>query len=372
MTRGQGPQHKWQHRHLLGFAILALALLSFTSVASAKHHKKSHHSSGGWSWSKHYPLPGANPQIDALTCPSAVLCVATGDVGNPDNGSATDNVYWSTNPGGKTAAWQTAPLEAEIQPALAGNSAELLDDASCVPAGAAVDCGLVDGFDNLWQSGAPTGGAGAWGRSMPTEISFVAISCLSAYCGEIDVEGDAVVTLGAGVVSDQNVFADSDGLSNEPGAISCNGAAFCAAVNGDNHIAWTSTATATPAGWQTATLSSAYALDSIDCPSATLCLAVGAKGNTAGILVSANPAGGAATWKFVKLPGGVGRISCTSSAFCAATGSTKFFTSTDPGSAHASAWKKSKSPIAQAGLLSCPTTTECIAGNDGDLTVGHR
>jgi hypothetical protein len=380
MTSGPGRYHTRHHRLLLALSVLAVGMLTVTSAAGAKHakhhHKKPvHHgsggTSGGWSWSKPYPLP-SGPQVDSLSCATTKLCVATGVIGNPDNGSATDDVYWSTNPAGGTAAWQGAPLEAEIQPQLAGSEGELLDDASCEPAGVSVDCALVDGFDNLWQTGDPTGGAGAWGRSMPTEISFVALSCWSAWCGEIDVEGDAVVTVGAQETTDQNVFADSEGLSNEPGAISCNASAFCAAVNGDNHIAWTTNADGSPATWQTGVLNAKTAFVSIDCPSASLCLAVASQGNKAGIGVSTNPAGGAGTWKFVKFPGAIERISCVSASFCAATGSSGFYTSTNPASASASAWKKSKPPIASAYNLSCPTSTECVAGNDGDLAFGHR
>lgn len=375
------PRHHNAQRRVSVAVLLAAAcgLLAFSPGASAHHAKKhhtkpAHHKStgGGWSWSKPFELPG-KPQVDALSCATTALCVATGDLGNPDNGSATDNVYWSTNPGGGTSAWQGAPLEPEIQPALAGSEGELLDEASCETAGSGVDCALIDGFANIWQTADPTGGAGAWGKSTPTLISFVALSCWSAWCGELDVNGDAVVTLGASATSLTNVFPVTEGLSSEPGGISCNASAFCATVDGTKEIAWTTNADGSPATWQTGTVSTGSDLDALACPSTSLCVAVEGENGTGQqyIGVSTNPAGGPSTWKAFKAKGGIYAVTCQSTSLCVVGGSGQIYTSTDPASASPSAWKHSK--IAGSVYdLSCPTATECVANVSDKITVGHR
>jgi hypothetical protein len=254
-----------------------------------------------------------------------------------------------------------------------GGEQEALDNASCEPAGSAVDCALADGWDNLFQTSDPTGGAAAWGRSMPTLVSFVAMSCWSAFCGELDVDGDAVVTLGAQALSDQDVFNVSEGLSAEPGGISCNAQAFCATVDTTDQIAWTTDATDSPATWTTATVSSGSDLDQIACPSTSLCVVVEGQNSASGktkLGVSTNPAGGAATWKAFNVPG-LYTVNCQSASFCVATGAGDIYTSTDPADASAKAWKKSKLPL-NADDISCPTQTECVAADAGDITVGTR
>jgi hypothetical protein len=358
---------------LIGLAAAVIGLAGFAAVASA-HHKKHHHhkkpshstgSSSGWKWVKPFVLPGS-PEVWALSCASTTLCVSTGITsGNP----AENDVYSSTKPSGGTSAWQAATLQPSSDPELApGGEQEALDNASCEQAGSGVDCAVSSGWDDLFQTSSPTDGTSAWGESMPTLISFVSLSCWSAYCGELDVQGDAVVTIGAQAISDQNVFNVPDGLSSQPGGISCNASAFCAAVDESDQIAWTSDATDSPPTWTTAALPSGNDLYQVACPSTALCLAVETNaGGKPELGVSTNPAGGVATWKAFALP--VGNVSCESASFCVAGGRDSIYTSTDPADASAAAWKKSKAPLSP-DVVSCPTTTECVAADGSDITVG--
>jgi hypothetical protein len=373
MTRLAISSRRTHLSFVLAVALTLVAVLGTATVASAHkkghhHSKPSHHSAGGWKWSKPFALPG-KPQVDALSCATTTLCVATGNGGNPDE----NIVFSSTNPSGGTSAWQGATLEPSADPQLApGGEEELLDGASCETAGMAVDCALSDGWDNFFQTSDPTGGAPAWGKSMPTLIAFVALSCWSAYCGELDVNGDAVITVGAQALSDQNVFRLSEGLSSEPGGISCNASAFCATVDTTNDIAWTTDATGSPATWTTATVPGAD-LDTIACPSPSLCVASEGQNSASGktkIGVSTNPAGGASTWKSFDAAG-VYRVTCQSTTFCVAVAGQDIYTSTDPSSASAAAWKKSKLPLS-ADDASCPTATECVVASDGDIAIGTR
>jgi hypothetical protein len=360
---------------LLALSATLIGLAGFATTASAHHKKKHHHkttstgSSSGWKWSKPFKLPGS-PEVFALSCASTKLCVATGIAGATS--TATNDVYSTTNPSGGTSAWQAAALQSSSDLTLApGGTQEALDNASCEQAGVSVDCALTSGWDDLFQTSNPTGGAPAWGESQPTEISFVSLSCWSAYCGELDVQGDAVVTVGAQALSDQNVFNVPDGLSSQPGGISCNASAFCAAVDQSDDIAWTSDATDSPPTWSTATLSDD--VDQIACPSATLCLAVEGQNSASGktkIAVSTSPSGGAGTWKAFGLPD-IGTVSCESATFCVALGDGVVYASTNPTDASASAWKKAKSPF-RADDVSCPTDTECVIADASDISVGTR
>jgi len=345
---------------MLGFATLASA-----HHKTGHHHAKPVHPSGSWKWSKPFALPG-KPEVFTLSCASTTLCVATGITsGNP----AENDVYASAKPSGGTSAWQATTLQPAADLQLApGGTQEPLDNASCEQAGAGVDCAVSSGWDDLFQTSDPTGGA--WGESMPTEIAFVSLSCWSAWCGELDVNGDAVTTLGAQAESQQQVFNLSEGLSSQPGGISCNASAFCAAIDQSDQIAWTSDATDSPPTWTTAALPSGNDVMQIACPSTALCIALeSGHGGKTEIGVSTNPAEGVSTWKAFALP--VGNISCQSASFCVAAGRTSLYTSSDPGSASAAAWKKTKMPLS-ADVVSCPTATECVAADAGDITVGTR
>jgi hypothetical protein len=358
---------------VLAIAVAATAIMGFAAAASAHHKtghhhgKPAHHSGGGWTWTKPFALPG-KPEVFTLSCASTTLCVATGITsGNP----AENDVYASTNPSGGSSAWQPATLQPASDLQLApGGTQEALDNASCEQAGAAVDCAVSSGWDDLFQTSDPTDGASAWGESMPTLIAFVSLSCWSAWCGELDVNGDAVVTIGAQATSEQQVFNLSEGLSSQPGGISCNASAFCAAVDQSDQIAWTSDATDSPPTWTTAALPSGNDLLQIACPSTALCIALETShSGKPEIGVSTDPAAGVSTWKSFALP--VGSVSCQSASFCVASGAKSLYTSSDPGSASAGAWKKSKMPLS-ADVVSCPTATECVAADGGDITVGKR
>jgi hypothetical protein len=323
---------------LLPFALAAGLALTLAPAALAKHHKH-HHRSASWSWSTS-TIPG-NAQIQGLSCPSAGLCVASGPVGL-DSASPTNNVFWTTTPG--AGAWQTAALEAAVQPSLSAGPEPIPED-SCV-VGTSF-CVIADGFANLFETNNPTGGGGAWQESTPTGVAFVGLSCFSSVCGAIDVSGDAVATTNSVVNSIHPVFSASGGLSDA--SISCTASGFCAAVDDSNAIAWTSNLLG--GSWQTGTFAADEELGTIDCPASNLCLLGGSK-----LYVSTNPAAGPSSFKAVKgvLPGD---ISCSSASFCAmTTRSSAIEVSTNPADGD---WKRVKAP-GVPGLISCPQTDVCV------------
>jgi hypothetical protein len=343
-----------KRRSAAQFALLvALAVpLALAPAASAKHAKHHHKASGAkWQWSV-ATLPGTQTQIQSLSCTSATLCFASGpvDLGASDGG--TNNVFWSTQPGA-LAGWQTAPLESAVQPSLSAGP-EPIPELSCQAQGAAAGCMVADGFGNFWLTANPTGGAGAWTQYMVPSAALVGLSCSGAVCGAVDVEGHAITFTNGVVNSIEPVFNASEGLSTA--SESCAGQ-FCAAVaDGTNaDIAWT---TNNLGGvWQTGTLGGGVGI--IDCPSSSLCLAVGDK-----VYVSTDPAAGPSSYKPVS---GVvpGAISCSSSSFCAIVEERDDIeVSNDPSDPRKSAWTRVKAPFG-GGSISCPATRVCAITSGG-------
>ncbi|MGO9750304.1 MAG: hypothetical protein ACLP8S_24910 [Solirubrobacteraceae bacterium] len=342
--------------------LLAVSATAATAATAAR-----------WKWSRVYALPGAPTGIGGISCPSTSLCVAIGHSGNLNTGHATDNVYWTTNPTRGMRAWHVQALEPEIQPAIAPKQAELLSAVSCVKVGKSIGCAISDGFANLWRTSDPARGAKAWRKSIPNDTGLVALSCWSAWCGEIDAYGDGVITIGARLHSSSDAFRIPKGT--DAAGIGCNAASFCAAVDLTHTVAWTDDAARGPAVWHSATLNGGTDLDTIACPTIELCVATeGEVSSTAWIGVSHNPGAGAGTWRSVELPRidpSVYTVACPSASLCAVGGTNFILTSTKP-AAKLSAWQRSSVPFAVENL-SCPTTTECIAteGSGDEVIVGQ-
>lgn len=112
------------------------------------------------------------------------------------------------------------------------------------------------------------------------------------------------------------------------------------------------------------------ALDSISCPSASLCVA----GGHGGVYVSTDPTGGADAWSLARPSGalGVADVTCPSVSFCAGTdASGHVVTSSDP-SGGTAAWSVASVLPAGAGpsFLSCPSASLCVAESaNGDLAA---
>ncbi len=97
-------------------------------------------------------------------------------------------------------------------------------------------------------------------------------------------------------------------------------------------------------------------VDSIDCPSSTLCLANG------GALASTDPTGGYAAWK--SEGGGMGvQLSCPATNFCVGVNGDYVSSSTDP-LGGPGAWTNRLLPAAaNLQAVSCPSTSLCVAAD---------
>jgi hypothetical protein len=346
-----------------------------------------------WKWSKPSPLPHAPTGISGVSCATAKVCVAAGEVGNPDLNSATQGVFSTNNPAGGKSSWHYLALEPLNQPMLS-HSEEPFTDVSCTTpgGGAPAYCAATDGFANLWQTGNPLLGK-VWGQTIPDQIAMESLSCWPARCGMLDIDGNAVVTVGAVAQSETNVFGfDATARPGDfVGSIGCNAKDFCAAVEGGTKkVGWTTDASAAPPAWHTSTIHSKAELGQIACPTLRLCVATEAQpgaGLSAGpswVGVSRNPAGGGGTWKSVKFPAadaGLAAVSCASASLCAVGGSAGVgngavfvLTSTNP-TASVSKWQRTSLPVSALAGLSCPTTSECVAvgykGSHLAVTVGR-
>ena len=256
--------------------------------------------------------------LDAVSCPTVSLCVAVGDDGN---------VMTSTDPTGGAAAWTITP--ADPSPGTIG-----LRAASCP----SVDlCVLVDDDGDVVTSTDPTGGAAAWMVTSvdPTLGGNVSVACASA-----------------------NLCVVVGGLSNNGGS----GEVVTSTNPTGGASAWTVTSLADP-------------LVSVSCPSASLCVVVDLGGD---LLTSADPTGGASAWTAADVDSDVGQyepqgVSCPSVHLCVAIVDSNgdVATSTDPLGGSTSWTVTSVDAAGGVNDVSCPTVSLCVAvDGSGDVVTG--
>ena len=210
------------------------------------------------------PAAAVSNSLNAVSCPSTGFCEAVG--------SATDA---SSNITGLAEVWNGTAwkIQSLPQPAEASSGARaILRGVSCV---SAKFCEAV-GYS------AATPGAGAWvwnGTSWTAQTVtgpvLIAVSCASAsFCTAVSSEGDATMWNGTSWSAQSATAPGFTGLNS----VSCPTAGFCAAVglvsSEDsaetwNGSSWTAQATPTPAG------GSSLALNSVSCTAASFCETAG-------------------------------------------------------------------------------------------------
>jgi hypothetical protein len=296
---------------VIGAAMFLLALGGVASAAS------------NWSLAQ---LPGAAAKVYLLgiSCPSRSFCVASGTNNliatstDPESGSWKYG-YAGDGPWENTESWPTNVI-----------SGKQIQGISCPSSGLCV--GVTDQGD-IYASTDPAGPASAWAVT------------------SVDVPGD------------RNTHFKS---------ISCPTTGLCVAVTGgrnDSGEVWTSTDPAS-GSWQVAELGEELDLRGVSCASPTLCVAVGFHGE---VVVSSNPAGGAAAWASVGAPGGPGSLQgVTCLPGLCVTGNTggNILTSTSAGAG----WKAtSGGGSVQITGVACPTTSQCVVvDNNGDVITSTK
>jgi hypothetical protein len=161
-------------------------------------------------------------------------------------------------------------------------------------------------------------------------------------------------------------------------SVSCPTASLCVAVGANNTIASSTEPTGGPSKWRVSyagqgsdpEAANYRQVRSVSCPSPQLCVAVTFEGM---IYTSTDPTGGSSAWNVTDLdPGGPNThlygVSCPTVKFCAASaGGAQILTSTDP-TGGPSAWTKTQleGPLELRGI-SCASASFCLAvGDNGD------
>jgi hypothetical protein len=237
---------------------------------------------------------GGFSALKSMSCPSVSLCVAIDDQGH---------ILTTADPASRS--WNSFHVAGIPEESGNGNPAGMVNQAVI---GEGVACGsvslcviVVAGIQGSQRTGFvlsstnPAGGAGAW------------------------------------QVSALPPLTDSTSQVAGPISVSCPSAAFCVGV-GPGVIITSTNPTGGAGAWQVsqsqpATASPLLELENVSCPSTSFCVAGGdyypsASVDDAGVFVSTQPAGGAATWQLVSqaAPGTRLTVACGSATQCAAVG----------------------------------------------------
>jgi hypothetical protein len=271
-----------------------------------------------------------------------------------------DDIVTTTNPTGGAGSWHVAKAPAGIRAnALSCPSARL-----CVGAGVGPN---VNGIAVVATN--PTGGTSAWHVSEVggTDL-FVSATCPSAsLCVLGDGSGEvAVSTMPAG--GTWTAVSADPGAAAPIAALACPTTSTC--VGGDGHGNMISSLAPTGAGtaWHVTPVDGQNRLSGVACPAPTVCVAFDDAGK---VLTSTRPTGGASAWRVVpglKIGPNLASfesttrydISCPSVSLCLAGDGGRIVTSTSP-LGPASSWKTSADLGQTIVALSCPSVRLCVA-----------
>lgn len=292
-------------------------------------------------------------------------------------------------PAGSSAASQWSVMQLPAKQLEGGADQVPLNGVSCPTEKL---CVAVGALDTVAVSQSPTGGRDGWHVSYPT-YAEPKQSCLEeegvppASCsfprGSLDAVSCATESLCVAVGYEGSVYVSAHPTAGSwsigspyegPGAphltgVSCPSASLCVAASGGNGSAsgrvFTTTSPAT-GQWQSGQLGGSPDLRAVSCATTSVCVAV-AKGGR--IFVSADPTGGAGTWREVGSPTqrDLEGVSCVAAFLCAAgDGGGNILTSTDPVGSDFTETNAGGS--VQITGVTCPTTTNCVAvDNNGDV-----
>ena len=218
-----------------------------------------------------------------------------------------------------------------------------------------------------------------WNKAVRIEPAkdggLTAVSCPSAaFCAAVDNGGNVVTTTrptGGNGSWSAAVHVDANALTG----ISCATATLCVAVDSAGQVVWSKQPGGGAKAWsKPARIDSATAGDgtsvglaAVDCPSASLCVAVDGA-NAGNVLATTSPTGGAHGWRSTAVGGVLTSISCPSSTLCVA-GGTEHYYSTSPagGGWHATG------PQTGGGVFSaidCPSASLCLGVGFGNTSTG--
>ncbi len=295
-----------------------LALLAFGAQAPARAHAAS-----PLTWSAAQPVDTAPPfagasAVEAISCPSAALCVAV---------DAAGDVLTTTAPARAASTWTIAHVD----------GVDFLFTGLSCPARSL--CAAVDDDGDILTSTDPTGGSGAWRlRRVEPGVALDGISCPTrSLCVAVDQAG--------------NILRSTDPRSSSP--------------------SWTIVHVHQPSG------QAAFA-----CPAARMCVvsetygSLGAPTQRQDFVTSLDPIGGASSWHSFRGVGegsfDISTLSCPSRRLCLAGGEQgpEILTSTDPTAGTAAWHEHAVRGSNDIDSISCPSLARCFAGDaNGDIAT---
>ncbi|HET9125338.1 MAG TPA: hypothetical protein VFN65_10675 [Solirubrobacteraceae bacterium] len=234
-------------------------------------------------------------------------------------------------------------------------------------------CVAVDEAGEVISSTDPRGGSAAWNAVALTPAllvgNLVGVSCATTtMCVAIDANtGQAFSTADptGGAAAWQATTIEPQQLGGGPVAVlqsvSCPSASLCVAVDDAGDV-FTTTDPLGGGPWQMASVNEGNQLDGVWCPSAALCVAVGV-----GFATSTDPSGGASAWRSTSALGAQ-TVSCAGSHLCVAVdGNGNGYVTTDP-TGGPQAWRQQVAidrvfPFSPLTGISCPATSLCVAVN---------
>jgi hypothetical protein len=247
----------------------------------------------------------------ALTCPSTSLCVALDGAGE---------VWTSTNPAGGAKAWSPA----NVTEGLGFGGSATVSCASTSLCVIAPDAETVHEAKNvafLYVSANPTGGVGAWSRTVGVDEfghAVAGMACISApLCVGAGAGGDVVTSTNPTGGAAKWTAANVDGERNLFG-VACPSTLMCVAVDIEGDVVTTSNPTGGALAWTSTNVDGANTLYAVSCPSVSLCVAVDDQSH---VIASTEPLAGAGVWTVTKVEEGFGSldaISCPSTTLCVA------------------------------------------------------
>jgi hypothetical protein len=268
------------------------------------------------------------PTLFGVSCPNRRMCFAADDSGN---------VLISTNPAGGAAGWRAVNVGA----AQAGAQLYALScptRSMCVAPADYSPFGTSGSAGHGLVSTSPTGPATSWrafyllhGIS-PVVHGYFAVACTSrSFCAVMQDDRKLFVSTHPTMPHSwrkrsnrggrPGVFCPARGRCVAPMG-SCPTRRLCVDLSGagDGGIDGRIAVSTNPAGgahtWRSLRIDRTHLLDAVTCPTSGLCIAVDDAGNA---LISTNPAGGAATWHMVHIDdAALEAVSCSSASFCVA------------------------------------------------------
>ncbi len=160
-------------------------------------------------------------------------------------------------------------------------------------------------------------------------------------------------------------------------SVSCPSASLCVAVTDQGFIYSSTQPTGPASAWRVTPIEEGGGnthLEGVSCPTASLCVAVSGGRNLRGlknsgkVFTSTNPTSGASTWQSTQLDGSpnLRAVSCGSPSLCVAVGAEgRIVTSTDP-TGGAAAWNVVGEPGGPGvlGGVSCVAAALCLSGDE--------